>query len=345
MKSLNIVIGCALFLLVSCNKVEDQSVLLGGTDEEIPLSAVFESCEVIPLQEHANCMLGDVSRIKYDGSRYFMLDTEGQRIISYGEDGAYLHSYQKMGKGKDEYLHISDFDVDGEFIYILAFPYKIYKLDKDLTLSEIITLGDSYCNICCQEGKIYLYSDHNNQVCSLTSEGTQKVLHEGRVLRACPKSNLPAFHKMDNRLFFVADGGDVIYQIIGDALTPWLKIDYKNKENVLKRYSQENILSFKERLEYSHPAIHSIMRLKDTILLLYVYGHVYRLAKLDLSNRLISDGVVIGSPLPMSQSSNRILSVSYCDDETLNSLGLKKNSGYDARIPEAGCMTVIKYYE
>ncbi len=342
---------CTLaLLLVSCKMNQDtinDCIFIGNSNASVELSSIFNNYKLTPLQEDSFLYIGEVEKIKHYEEHYFISDMQGQYIASYNPEGHLQNIFHNTGHSNEEYVKILDFDYDGENIYVLAYPYKLFKLDMNLEIIDVKNLAEDYANISCIRGMVYIYSDQRNQLCYIDENEEIQILHSGEVLKSCPKYNLPIFHKIDDKLLYTSDGSDTIYQIEGTEVQPWLCIDYERKEDILERYAQDKILQGMERIQYPYPAIRTIMKLENSYLILYTYRQVYRIAKIDASNKgLIEDGDVVGTPLPQVQSDGMILSTTYFDKDTRLFLNSKEIDSYDCiKIPKDGCTAIVEYKE
>ncbi len=346
-----LILSCSLtVLLSSCNTVKtylERVVALGNGDSEVELTSIFSRYSIFPLHEDSLIYIGDVDKIKHSGENILISDTQSQYIASYNHKGELQNVFYHLGRGKEEYIRILDFDVDKENIYVLTYPYKLYKLDNNMDIISVTNLDEDFVRIASFRDTQFLYSDQRSQLCSLGKNGEIKILHKGRPLKSCPKLNLPVFHRTDGKLLYAPDGSDIVFQIEGEEINPWLQVDYEQKEKVLERYSQDRILQVTERQKFSYPAIKSIMELNSRFLILYTYKHVYRIAIIDSSNmEIITDGDAIGTPLPKVQSDGRILSATFCDEDSriLGNTVSKEELNFMG-IPSDGGIVIVEYKE
>jgi hypothetical protein len=105
---------------------------------------VFDSIQVIPLELTENSILHNGDKMLIYKNKYYILDHKAPCIYVFDNFGHYLYnSFQKHGEGPEEYITITDFDIDdntGE-IYLLSAPsLKLMVYDEQFNYSETIKL-------------------------------------------------------------------------------------------------------------------------------------------------------------------------------------------------------------
>lgn len=170
-----ILLAFVSFLLISCdNNKRQQSVLLGQFTTAKEMHPEWETLftekySVTPLETKADCLIGQIDKIKKMNRHYYILSSNGQSIFHFNEQGKFVSSLNKMGQGPEEYHHIEDFDVyeiDGQmevwvsdntslkvydasdftFKYKIAYPFIIHKFRR-LESSHILLITGQNENI------------------------------------------------------------------------------------------------------------------------------------------------------------------------------------------------------
>ncbi|GHT71261.1 hypothetical protein AGMMS50239_40330 [Bacteroidia bacterium] len=65
------------------------------------------------METNENCLIGNINKVIYHNGRYFLLDQIQACIFIFSEEGKHLSTIHKVGTGPNEYVNITDFDVDG----------------------------------------------------------------------------------------------------------------------------------------------------------------------------------------------------------------------------------------
>jgi hypothetical protein len=134
------------FFLLSCpvkNEVKrDINVLSLSTQrvkEYISLSEIISSATVAPLETNDDILMKEVKDIEKNGAYYFISD--GQTIYKYDANGHFTDKLNRAGSGPEEYLQISDFQIDNiGNIWILSRSEKsIYRYNPSKELQEKIS--------------------------------------------------------------------------------------------------------------------------------------------------------------------------------------------------------------
>lgn len=96
-------------------------LLMEAESEITMLSEIAENIEYIPLETTENSLVGSVTKfIKCDKRIY--IKNSFDEIICFDSEGKFINKLNKLGRGPEEYLLISDFDVttDNKLLVILA---------------------------------------------------------------------------------------------------------------------------------------------------------------------------------------------------------------------------------
>lgn len=132
-----------LALLVGCNRVEKNSL-------SIPVEVIdFDALKMEALSELMNTkkpeyillktdtvneLFGRIDKIKIVGERIYIADTRMRSLIVYDCMGNYLARVGTRGQGPNEYINLSDFDVDANG--------NVYVLDS--RLNKVLRYSDKY---------------------------------------------------------------------------------------------------------------------------------------------------------------------------------------------------------
>lgn len=331
--------------MCSCSTVIVNEVKIGEKENPIRLEEFYDLAEITVLRD-TMIIIGGVSSIKKDNRYYYVLDDKEETLSTFDFAGNQKNFLKKIGRSQDEYLCISDFDICGDSIYVLCSPNKIIVTDSLLTPHSIIKLGDDFSHICVCEGLTYLYDGVKRSLCLLEEDGTiVELLNEG-TMPACPRLGSQVFFKTTNGVLYIPEGGDVVYRIVGNTVTPLFVFDYPDKQKVMERYMREEIIIGDERFKYSSPVIRSIIEHGEQLVVTYSYAMIVRSFIFDYkSKRVIRDGIWKGlSPFPRFYSEGSVLSTGFATpDKCLvdtSSFSISYTSG---KIGEDGNLVIIEY--
>ena len=91
----------------------------GLTHQDIHLlSEVAEDITYIFLETNDNCLISDISKVRYDPPYYFIMDMQKKAIVIFNETGGFVNKIDAFGQGPGEYTRIWDFDVYDHIVYI-----------------------------------------------------------------------------------------------------------------------------------------------------------------------------------------------------------------------------------
>ena len=99
-----------------CNPKPQTGELIISVDLDNPVEAslfdYFSSIELLPLETSPNVLISGISKIVVHQDNYYVLDKQQCIIFVFDKAGEYLFKIDKKGKGKGEYLFISDFNIN-----------------------------------------------------------------------------------------------------------------------------------------------------------------------------------------------------------------------------------------
>lgn len=190
----NIYVIPYLFLLVlfSCsfngkesNKESEKSILnidLNTGHQKIKFSKYFSIIEIVPLETARECIIGKARKIIGYNSKYYVEDSKQNLVRVFDENGFFINTIGKIGKGPGEHLILNDFNINkyentiellsvnsskitsysesGEYL-------KTYKLPSEMLApnSFCIVSSDSIVfNSNYDDYKLYYYSRSKNKI-------------------------------------------------------------------------------------------------------------------------------------------------------------------------------------
>lgn len=145
----NILYTIILLVLTSCQKKIDTPVLFGNIsitgekNSKVKLSELFgTNYRIIPLETKEESLVGQINKIKKYNNQYYIL-TSNHILFHFDENGKFISSLNKRGKGPEEYLSIEDFDVypNGDKTEIWLTDFTKIKIYNSTDLSFLRTIN------------------------------------------------------------------------------------------------------------------------------------------------------------------------------------------------------------
>ena len=169
-----------LFLLASCaDRGTDGTVVIKFKEyKEVQVSSPFEMMGVEPRYVHLVSddtdafFYSDIIRAEYRNNKIYILDKSQEKLLVFRDDGTPSFKLDYRGRGPNEYLQITDFDVDKEGAIWVADAQK----NRVFKYSDVGKMVESYPNtneiikLCCINDSRFLVGLSN--AVSLEEEGT-----------------------------------------------------------------------------------------------------------------------------------------------------------------------------
>ncbi len=221
----------------------------------IDISKYFEA-EFIPLETTSQSLIGEIEKVMITSHYIFVLDkTKANKLFMFDRKGKFIRTVGKTGKGPNEYLVLTDFDIDENSIYISSQRNnKMLRFDFDgnfrghIKFSNYIgmqfkLLGNSDFIVKNSDGsnKSAIFYNKNGKINSTISNPAYTFLR---------RSNTRCFAEFHDDTFMYFALNDTIYRIdnrnkelvpvyvfdFGDKTFPILKIhDKEELERYLKK--------------------------------------------------------------------------------------------------------------
>lgn len=151
-------IFCILLLLIGCKSKEENDNTNVKTfnvyfnkeaseQQNLEQFAIADSVSYVKLQTVEDKLIGEISDIRYCKGHYYIFDGVSRSIFIFRENGDLVNRIHKKGQGPDEYISMSDFDVNPKtgFIHILDITqrkmliYNLYgHLENSFEVKDVI---------------------------------------------------------------------------------------------------------------------------------------------------------------------------------------------------------------
>ncbi|TKG94742.1 6-bladed beta-propeller [Puteibacter caeruleilacunae] len=73
---------------------------------------IIANTTITPLSTSNNCLVGRIEKMVIQDGKIYLQDKQQKSIITFNENGDFIHKLNKHGAGPDEYRNILDFDVN-----------------------------------------------------------------------------------------------------------------------------------------------------------------------------------------------------------------------------------------
>jgi hypothetical protein len=239
-----------IFILVStvaCSETPEGSEGIKHVDvsfdknkESIKMSDLVASVNYIPLFTSDDVLINEVNKIVSDGEFIYVADRLS--LYKFSSDGVFICKIQKNGPGSDEYLSITDFQIDNDGMpWILSRSNKKiinYSWNGELTesLELDVNVNSFYFT---DDGRVILYcgneTDNNeyrlNTIDLKMKEPASSFLridtHKSNYLHIIGSVN--HFFDFQNKMLFYEIFNDTIYSIEKNNIAPYLYLNIDNK--------------------------------------------------------------------------------------------------------------------
>ena len=248
-----------VLVLFACNNVTSFQLKNGEKidcsvieDENFHLSSMASIQTIVPLQTNDSCLIGRIDKIEFFNDEVYVLDREyGVRLLVFDRnDGHFISSIGRMGKGPGEYVSICDFSIDKKkgLIYLLCNKNRllVYSLSGEFQISFAMDFYAASMEL--KNDRIYFVRDERDNCNLVTTDLKGRILHgeaspcdygDSFVLLAHP------FCHSGQNLLYRMFLNNIIYKIDKDGkLNGFYKVDFGEKEidiNIIGKYTYEQL--------------------------------------------------------------------------------------------------------
>jgi hypothetical protein len=122
------------------NKFEKIKILeiLNEKRSSCKLSSISDSVKEIILETTETSLIGEIKDIQFIGTKIFVLTDED--IIVFNNDGKFLNTIGRKGRGPSEYYSVPDYTVSADYVFILDYGNRVAKYNNNGDFKEYITL-------------------------------------------------------------------------------------------------------------------------------------------------------------------------------------------------------------
>ena len=104
-----------ILIISSCGteKKEIQNIEVDIDDiQKVSFFDIFSKATIIPLETNDSSLIRNITKIIPFNNKFYILDYIKAEILFFDESGRYLSKIRDKGDGPNQYVNISDFDID-----------------------------------------------------------------------------------------------------------------------------------------------------------------------------------------------------------------------------------------
>lgn len=299
--------GCQTSSQTPCNNLTENR-------ERVNISSLVKSLTIYPLEANENYLIGNIDKLLCKDSSFLILDNKyNKAFYQFSIQGKGLKKYQNPGKGPLEYIAIKDFDIlpNDQGYILLCSPMKLILLDTNFIPQKEISLKAYYNRMIYSDNHIYMYNHHDATVDMLNLEkGNIDRVFSGKSMQGNLFYPQPVFYRTCKKIYFQIPGDDCIYQIDSTVFSPYLKLDYKEKERAFNLFSSRKADQISIEELSTHPLIR-ILDIRDNKGLSFIYEcqgfGIFRITdSIPYNNQILTGFIGNSNCITHSQENNLI---------------------------------------
>lgn len=154
-------------LFYSCRSQDDINALPISVDykdsKQIQLSEYFTLVKVCPLETTPENLMGHIKKIEIYNTDFYILDEANNCVFHHDSSGRFINQLNKIGRGPQEYMRITDLKVNDNGIFILDYSQQsIIQYDHNLQFIRKTHLDFFASEFLLQQENIFFYSERAN---------------------------------------------------------------------------------------------------------------------------------------------------------------------------------------
>lgn len=291
-KTITLFLSIMFFLFVSCNKKNNH--LLKTYEIEIQnnnsafMSDIINTIEPIPLETTDLSIIRDITKIEFYRGLLYIFDLSQNNIFIFNNRGDYLNRIDNKGQGPDEYLNISDFQINKYTNHICILDaiksnLLYYNLQGDFQYTESLPkLKESAYNIFqfINDNHIMFWTSDEKNRLKIYEKNTNSIIIED-----FPRKGYPRLAYLHSDSLFLPEMSNLVYSYSDNEIQEQYKIEIGGLSPELrsrsfpKSYDTKSQLSFieglikSENIDYLIKDIHSSQNY--IVLSFYRMSHYY----------------------------------------------------------------------
>ena len=208
-----------------------------SNSEELDFRKYFDAVRYVALETTKDVLIGEVTKIYLTNDHIIIFDQKSMDIFLFGIDGKFIRKIGKKGEGPDEYIFLNDIQFDKERMLVFAherfrnsiYTYDLYGNLLDKTQKSLIQFNSFFKT---QEG-VWVYSCFDNENpnhynLTLLSTDLQSVRKQCFPQKEFVNVTFSSTFVSNEhgRLFFYYPSSNIIYEISGTDVIPFLQVDF-----------------------------------------------------------------------------------------------------------------------
>lgn len=131
--------------------------------DKTQFSELFSEIKYIPLETSDDVLIKNISMLKQVGDYIYILDTYSHTFFSFNLEGEFCWKINTVGKGPEEYIHLTDFDIDAKNNRLYLFSRGEKTLLYDLSGKFLVeySMPIAAISLAYNKDRIYAYIGNN----------------------------------------------------------------------------------------------------------------------------------------------------------------------------------------
>lgn len=206
--------------------------------ENIKISDIFKNAHFFSLQTDTSVMIGRFNNMKCVNNKIYLSDNK--RLYIFNKEGELLNKIGKIGKGPEEYISITTFQVDDrdDIIYVLDYKgKKVVSYDyngKFISSWDINIYSFDFCkidnnNFCFYSG--YHPNSNSNNTINVLQKNDKTIIEkyfpiDDNMAWYYYIMQARSFYKYNDSCFYLHDPFDTIYHIKNTKVQASIVLDF-----------------------------------------------------------------------------------------------------------------------
>lgn len=258
MKNLLLTLAAIIFI-VSCNNMtkkqnlnQNDVKIITVKEKDIQtnlnFSDVVELDSLVYLELTNESLIGDIGKVKVSDDRIYIHDIVTGSLFCFDRSGSFINSFNKFGRGPDEYTSLEDFSIFNNKVYALVRPARLLVLDNNLNLIKSIDIKSSDADplvrleVTNKDTAIFSAFDSPHKYFFFNIKDEEYIsyhfpaLGPGVHFRDSPFTKSPS-----NQIFLTERYNDTVFSIRRDEILPVYFVDFEKPISERERLEQINI--------------------------------------------------------------------------------------------------------
>ena len=259
-------LGCLLLCNCKTNTPENIYTVCVDFDKnrDVSLWNIFSRIELIPLETNELSLIRNIMKIVDYNDNYYILDYNNAEILIFNSHGKFLYKISDRGVGPQEYINISDFEIDSvknKTTLLSPVNYSMYEYDlngnfiRTYKLPDIIEAYKSFLSLN-TDTIAYFSFDLNNRI-KLYSKSKNKIIKEIFPEEDNILNNF-SYYEFPYQNYFFRSSTNTLYRIrLDGSIINGYIWDFGKLNNSRKQLNDIKKIPFNEFREYFHKLINS----------------------------------------------------------------------------------------